>query len=73
MVDDLVAKKTTLSDAQFGELEIAHGVKYQEHGLLFDGWLRAFITPISSYVFDWMHVFCTSGGVAQFHINAFIS
>ena len=29
VVDDLAAKKTTLSDAQFGELEIAHFVKYQ--------------------------------------------
>ena len=72
MVDELNAKKSTLSATQFNELQIALGLRYVPDGLSFDPWLRKFLQPVSTTLFCWMHVFLASAGVGQYHCNIFI-
>ena len=52
--------------------EQSTGIKYDEHGILWDDEVRARLQyPMCAYP-DWMHHFCASGGLAQYEVNGVI-
>ena len=54
------------------DLEQASGIIFEKEGLLFDAALRPYVSFPSCIYWDWMHNWCSSGGVGQFHINQFV-
>ena len=52
--------------------EQSTGIKYDEHGILWDDEVRARLQyPMCAYP-DWMHHFCASGGLAQYEVNGVV-
>ena len=49
-------------------LEKAMGLKYDPDGFIWDRRLRPYTDPIESTMFDPMHTWLTSGGIAQYHV-----
>ena len=58
-----------------GELEdteIATGIMFNKDGLLFDAAVMPYISFPNCVYWDWMHNWCSSGGVGQYHLNQFV-
>jgi hypothetical protein len=72
MLDALehVAKHGSAKERE--DLEMASGYVYDESGLLWDQALRPYISFPDCIYWDWMHNWCSSGGIAQFFLNAFV-
>ena len=63
------AKLTT--KGAFQKLEKQVGIKYDPHSLGYDKYLRKII-GINNACPDWMHSLLASGGLGQYHLNAFV-
>lgn len=59
--DDLEAKKRRLRGKELADNEIAHGIKYNPHGVLFDKQLRQHFGPTSTWYDDAMHTYWSNG------------
>ena len=60
------------SNQDLKDLEQASGIIFEKEGLLFDAALRPYVSFPSCIYWDWMHNWCSSGGVCQFHISQFV-
>ena len=69
MCDELVERSTTQRPTEFALSQQIFGVRYDKDALPFDVPLRRFYKPVSSVYWDWMHVYLTSSGVMQYHMN----
>ena len=54
------------------DLEKGCGIKYKPNDLMLDEYLADYIDFPSCLYVDWMHTWCSSGGVAQFHVNQYV-
>ena len=54
------------------EVEIATGIKYNPHSLLWDDYLREVVRAPHNYFWDGMHCLYSSGGFAQYQLNAYV-
>jgi hypothetical protein len=54
------------------ELEQGTGFRYEEDGLMFDEFLADYINSPTCVYVDWMHCWCSSGGVGQHHVNQYV-
>jgi hypothetical protein len=57
---------------QLEEIEIATGIIFNKDGLLFDVAVMPYISFPNCVYWDWMHNWCSSGGVGQYHLNQFV-
>eukprot|EP00959_Pyramimonas_sp_CCMP1952_P092577 1937545-Pyramimonas_sp.AAC.1 len=69
MCDDLTARSAIENNAEFQTSQQMLGITYNSDALPFDLDLRRVYKPISSVCWDWMHIYCTSGGFMQYHLN----
>lgn len=72
MATDLVAKKGTVSRAEFDLLQKCYGVVYTAEAMLFDEHCRKVVRFPETIYWDWMHCLVASGGVAQYQCNGFL-
>ena len=71
MVDVLKAgKEISLSKQQFKKFEMAYGLTYG--GFIFSDLARRHLRPATGTMYDWMHCFISSGGIAQYHLNQYV-
>ena len=70
--DQLHRAKATMSTADFKNLEQCMGFRYEPQGLMADVMLRPFWDPVEAIQFDAPHCWIASGGVGQYHTNAFL-
>ena len=54
------------------ELEMSVGIGYNARGLLFNAELRSHLAFPNCVYWDWMHNWCSSGGIGQYHVNEFV-
>ena len=54
------------------EVEIATGIKYNPHSLLWDSYLRELIGAPHHHFWDAMHCLYSSGGCVQYQLNAYV-
>lgn len=59
------------SQKELDALEQSVGIGYDRDGLLFDPDASAHINFPDCVYWDWMHNWCSSGGVGQYHVNRF--
>ena len=57
---------------EFEAIQQAVGFTYNKDGLLWDLSLRAHIDFPDCVYWDWMHNWCSSGGIGQYHLNGFV-
>ena len=57
---------------RFDALQMQTGLKYDEHGLIWDPHFREIASCPDSLFWDPQHIFLASGGTAQFQCNEFI-
>ena len=55
-------------NTKFKTLETEGGVNYNPRGLLGDSALRRIVKPVSHYIRDWQHTYC-SNGIASGHLS----
>ena len=72
MCDLLEHGYNTLNQESYDKLGRACGLSYEPQGILWDRELRWLFDPINSCVLDWCHCICSSGGIAQYEVNALI-
>lgn len=73
MADKLTrAKADGMGVERFDALERRLGLKYLPRTLLFDTVMRLEAPMPASLIWDWQHVFCSSGGVAQIELNQYV-
>ena len=72
MVDTLKQAHGHVSKTRFALLQQAYGVHYNKEGLVWDKYLRRHYSPVTHAFEDPMHCLYTSGGVAQYEVNAFV-
>ena len=60
------------SKKELADLELISRYCYDKNGLLFDKELRQYIDFPYVVDWDWMHNWCSSGGIGQFHFNGFV-
>ena len=54
------------------ELEVILGLKFNPNTVLSDRTLRVHAPMPAAVFWDWQHNFCSSGGIAQIEINAYV-
>ena len=64
------AKARGVSNDKFQELEKAFGLTYG--GFMFSDMIRRHVRPATGTMYDWLHCFLSSGGVAQYHLHQFV-
>jgi hypothetical protein len=57
---------------QLDDIELATGIIFNKDGLLFDAAVMPYVSFPNCVYWDWMHNWCSSGGVGQFHLNRFV-
>ena len=72
MTDEIEAASETLPPGRFTELQKNYGISYNPEGLPWDRSLRDLIKMPHGLHLDWQHIFASSGGVGQYHLNAFV-
>ena len=72
VLDHLAWASTHKSKAELDELEMATGIAFDSTGLLYDAEIKQHIRFPECVYWDWMHNWCASGGVGQFHLNQLI-
>eukprot|EP00973_Karenia_brevis_P025422 3507691-Karenia_brevis.AAC.1 len=72
MANALRASKSQLGKTAFGRLETAMGLTYEPQAWFYDTYLSGLISPVEGLCHDSMHCLCSSGGVAQYEVNAFV-
>ena len=60
------------SHAQLADAQKSSGIKFDMDGALWDPLVRRTIAPPMGNVPDWMHTWCSSGGIAQYELNCLI-
>lgn len=68
----LVAAAARGSPKDVADVEQATGILFDREGLLFDDELRPYVSFPDCVYWDWMHNWCSSGGIGQFHVNQFV-
>ena len=69
MCDELTRRHGIENITTFKESQQIFGIKFDPHALPFDIELRQIYKPVSSVYWDWMHVYLTSSGLMQYHLN----
>ena len=69
MCDELTRRHGIEQNTPFKESQQIFGIKFDPHALPFDIELRQIYKPVSSVYWDWMHVYLTSSGLMQYHLN----
>ena len=70
--DNLAEQHGRIAKAAFADLELAYGLNYEPHGLIFDRAIRPLYNPIDHNMPDAMHVLAASGGAAPREVAAFL-
>ena len=69
---DEVQRVAEEEPARLAVQQTSTGIKFHKKGLIFDKWLRNKLQPPMAMYVDWMHTYCSSGGVLQYHLNQFV-
>ena len=69
---DEVQRVAEEEPARLAVEQTSTGIKFHSKGLLFDRWLRNKLKPPMAMYVDWMHTYCSSGGVMQYVLNQFV-
>ena len=69
---DEVQRVAEEEPARLAVEQTSTGIKFHSKGLLFDKWLRNKLKPPMAMYVDWMHTYCSSGGVMQYVLNQFV-
>ena len=72
IADRLEASKTELGKGAFEELETRVGFTYNKRGILWNKTLRRQLRMPLTLIYDWMHSYLASGGIAQYECNWFV-
>ena len=54
------------------DVELATGIIFNKDGLLFDAAVMPYLSFPNCVHWDWMHNWCSSGGIGQYHLNRFV-
>jgi hypothetical protein len=60
------------SEAELKQLQEVVGIIYNPNGVLFDRDVVRHIAFPNCVYWDWMHDWCSSGGIGQYHLNEFV-
>ncbi len=71
IIDRLAAARPHMRAGAFKDLEQALGYNHDEHGLLQDLNMRGVLPPITSFMYDFMHVYLVSG-IANHEVHHFL-
>ena len=71
MADRLAESRGAMTNGEFAELELKCGLNYNPHGIVADKGLREHYCPPCNTFWDSHHNWAASGGISQYHVNAF--
>ena len=71
-VDKLASMHGRVTKKAFGEEETRTGLVYHKHAVIYDPSMRCVYSVPKHTYFDAMHCLLTSGGIAQWEVNAFL-
>ena len=72
MLEALALCAAHQSEAELKQLQEVVGIIYNPNGVLFDRDVVRHIAFPNCVYWDWMHNWCSSGGIGQYHLNEFV-